>query len=160
MSKNHDPRIDAYIRNARPFAQPILRHLRSLVHRGCPDVTEDLKWNSPSFIYAGKILCGMAAFKEHCTFGFWHQAMEKELGAHARGGDAMGLLGRITSLADLPDDRTMLGYIKRAAQLQASGSPARPAPKAKPPAKVPADLSAALKKNKAAAATFENFSPS
>ncbi|HUR56999.1 MAG TPA: YdeI/OmpD-associated family protein [Opitutaceae bacterium] len=160
MPKKHDPRIDAYIRQAQLFAQPVLEHLRELVHRGCPDVEEDIKWSSPSFMYRGKILCGIAAFKEHATFGFWHQAMEKELGPLSRGTEAMGLLGRIRSLADLPDDKTMLRFIKRAVELHDSGAPLRPAPKAKPPAKVPPDLAAALKKDKTAAATFDKFSPS
>ena len=160
MPKKYDPRIDAYISKAAAFAQPILKHLRDLVHRGCPGVEEDIKWSSPSFLYRGKILCGMAAFKEHATFGFWHQAMEKELGPLSRGAEAMGLLGRITTVGDLPDDKTMLRFIKRAVELHDSGTPLRPPPKPKPPAKVPADLAAALKKHKAAAATFENFSPS
>lgn len=37
-----DPRIDAYIQEAAAFAQPILRHLRAVVHEACPDV-EDRK---------------------------------------------------------------------------------------------------------------------
>jgi len=38
-----DPRIDAYIEKATDFAKPILRHLRKLVHAGCPDVEETVK---------------------------------------------------------------------------------------------------------------------
>jgi hypothetical protein len=65
-----DPRIDAYIANAAPFAQPILKHLRNIVHTGCPDVQETVKWSMPHFDYKG-IMCGMAAHKQHCSFGFW-----------------------------------------------------------------------------------------
>ena len=65
-----DPRIDAYIAKSAEFAQPILKHLRKIVHTACPDVQETLKWGMPHFDYKG-MLCGMAAFKQHCTFGFW-----------------------------------------------------------------------------------------
>jgi uncharacterized protein YdeI (YjbR/CyaY-like superfamily) len=163
MSTKPDPRIDTYIAEAAPFAQPILRHLRKLVRQGCPDVEETLKWSSPSFMSNGRILAGMAAFKAHCTFGFWHQEMEKRLAREGhKTGEAMGLLGRITSLKDLPDDRTMLGYIRTAVELNVSEAPGRPRPagKSRPELPVPADLAAALKRNKAAAATFERFSPS
>ena len=163
MAIRSDPRVDAYIKQAAPFAQPILKHLRQLVRQGCPEVTETIKWGMPSFTVDGKILCGMAAFKAHCTFGFWHQAMEKIIAkAHGTIGDAMGLMGRITSLADLPVDEAMLGYIKTAVSLNSSDQPARsrPAGKRKPEAAVPADLAAALKKNKTAAATFAKFTPS
>lgn len=163
MALKSDPRVNAYIKQAEPFAQPILKHLRKLVHQGCPEVVETLKWGMPSFTLDGKILCGMAAFKAHCTFGFWHQEMEKSLAADGyKTGDAMGLMGRITSLADLPEDGAMLGYIKAAAALNSSDQPARsrPAGKRKPVVAVPADLAVALKKNKIAAATFAKFTPS
>lgn len=157
-----DPRVDAYInKEAAPFAQPILRHLRALVHKACPDVEETIKWSFASFQYKGKILCGIAAFKAHCTFGFWHKDMEKILGQDAaKSGEAMGLLGRITSLKDLPSDATMARYIKTAMELIDSGVAARPKPKAKAAIPVPADLALALKKNKAAAATWKKFPPS
>jgi uncharacterized protein YdeI (YjbR/CyaY-like superfamily) len=163
MATKSDPRVDAYIAKAAPFARPILRHLRKLVHQGCPDVVETLKWSMPSFMSNGRILAGMAAFKEHCTFGFWHQEMEKRVAKDGhKTGEAMGLLGRLTRLEDLPGDRTLLGYIRTAVELNASHKPgrSRPAGKPRPELPVPADLVAALKRNKAAAATFEKFSPS
>ena len=162
MSKNLDPRIDAYIAKAAPFAQPILRHLRALVHRGCPAAIETVKWSMPHFEHAGAILGGMAAFKAHCTFGFWHVGMEKIIGKLGAD-DAMGSFGRITSLADLPDDATMIRFVQEAAKLNESGAPGRPRPAAHAPKKelpVPTDLAAALKKNKTAAKRFADFRPS
>jgi uncharacterized protein YdeI (YjbR/CyaY-like superfamily) len=163
MAKNRDPRIDAFIKKAAPFAQPILVHLRELVHQACPGAVETLKWGMPAFLWQEKILCSMAAFKAHCAFGFWHKGMEKELGGDgAKANDAMGSLGRIASLGDLPPDKVMLGYLKRAVELNESGEPGRPRPagKPRPEAKVPPDLAAALKKNKKVATTFAQFSPS
>lgn len=163
MATRTDSRVDAYIEGAADFARPILRHIRKLVREGCPEAEETVKWRSPSFVYEGKLLCGMAAFKEHCTFGFWHKGMEAELAKDgALEGGAMGSFGRITSLKDLPSDRKMLEYVRKAAKLNASGAPARPRPAGKKPAAVvvPPDLARALKRNEAAAKTFEGFSPS
>ena len=156
-----DPRIDAYIAKSAPFAQPILQRLRQLVHAACPEAKETIKWGMPSFTYHGKILCGMAAFKAHATFGFWHQGMEKLMAKEiGKTYDAMGLMGRLTSLADLPGDQMLTHYVKTALRLHDTGAPARHKPKPKPPLPVPADLAAALKKNRRAAAVWAGFSPS
>lgn len=157
-----DPRVDAYIAKSAPFARPLLAHLRALVHRGCPEVEETIKWGMPSFVYGGKILCGMAAFKGHCTFGFWHAGMKDVLGKDVAPREkAMGSFGRLTSPEDLPADRKIIAWVKAAAKLNESGEPARPRAKARrSEAAVPDDLAAALKKNRAAAATWAGFPPS
>jgi uncharacterized protein YdeI (YjbR/CyaY-like superfamily) len=161
MPSRTDPRVDAYIAKAAVFARPVLQHLRKLVHAGCPEVGETIKWGHVSFVYRGQIFAGMAAFKGHLSFGFWHQKMENILARDGfRTGDAMGLMGRIARRADLPDDRTMLRYVKTAAAFHDSGVRARPAPKPKPVLKTPTDLAAALKKDKGAAVTWKKFSPS
>jgi uncharacterized protein YdeI (YjbR/CyaY-like superfamily) len=160
MPAKKDPRVDAYIAKAAPFAQPILKHLRKLVHQACPDVVEDIKWSMPSFTYQGKILCHLAAFKAHASFGFWHQGMEKKLdGEIGKTSEAMGMLGRITSLQDLPPDKTLLGYIKTAMKLHDSGTAARPKAKARPELPLPADLADALKRSKQASAAWAEFAP-
>jgi len=160
-----DPRIDAYIARSAEFAKPILSHLREVVHGACPEVEETMKWSMPHFMYQG-MLCGMASFKQHCTFGFWKGSLiVKEGGAPAE--QAMGQFGRITALSDLPPKRVLAGYVKEAMRLNEEGVkvPRRPAAaKTKRAATttlaVPDDLAAALKKNRKAAATFDGFSPS
>ena len=163
MKKAHtDPRVDAKIAAAAAFAQPILRHVRALVHKACPEAEETIKWNMPCFEHRG-ILCMMAPFKTHCAVVFWHRGMKAVLGADgAKADDAMGSLGRITCMADLPSDAAMLRYIKEAAALNVSGAPARVKAKLKPKSAdvVPAELAGALKKNSKAAATFNGLSPS
>jgi len=157
-----DPRIDAYIAKSAEFARPILSHLREFVHAACPDVEETLKWSMPSFLYAGGILCGMAAFKQHATFGFWKGRLIVP-GDGADNESAMGQFGRITKLSDLPPKKVLAGYIKQAMKLNEEGvkDPARAkAAKPRPAPPAPDDLLAALKKNKQAKATFEAFSPS
>ena len=158
-----DPRIDAYIANAADFAKPILKRLRKVVHRGCPEVVETLKWSHPAFEHHG-ILCGMAAFKNHCTFGFWKSSLlakqHPELADDAD--SAMGQFGRITSLAELPDEATLVGYVREAAALNEQGVkvPPRAKPKEKRELEIPDDFLSAVRKNPQALATFEGFSPS
>ena len=163
MSTKTNPRIDAYIAKSAAFAQPILKHLRALVHEASPTAEEAMKWGHMGFVSDGKILCMFAAFKAHCGLVFWHQGMKKELLASGfKTVDAMGHMGRIEKMSDLPNDATLLRYFRRAAELNASGKPARqPAPKKlRPELPVPKDLAAALKKNKKAAEAFKNFAPS
>lgn len=151
-----DKRIDAYIEKSAEFAQPILKHLRELVHKACPDVTETLKWSMPSFEYKG-ILCGFAAFKQHCTFGFWKQSlMDSEEFSNEK--TAMGSFGKITSRKDLPSDKVMIGLIHQAMELNEKGiKVTKKPPAARKELVVPDVLNSALKKNKAAKATFEKF---
>ena len=154
-----DPRIDAYIERAAPFAQPILMQVRELVHEACPQVEESIKWGMPSFSYAGGILCGMAAFKQHASFGFWKHALVVGEGEPR---DGMGSYGKMTSLKDLPPKKTLLAHVRKAMKLNEDGvkspTPRKAAPK--PPPETPSDLVAALKQNKAAKASFDAFPPS
>src|SRR5256714_8312808 len=155
-----DPRIDAYIAKSADFAKPILKHLRKVVHAGCPDVVETMKWSMPHFDHKG-VMCGMAAFKEHCAFGFWKADLILDPGETAET-SGMGSFGSIQSLSDLPDEKKLVGYVKKAAALNEAGvkAPGRAARKKRPPIPVPEDFAAALKKNAKARKTFENFSPS
>jgi hypothetical protein len=151
-----DKRIDAYIAKAQPFARPILKHIRKLVHTACPDVKETLKWSMPSFEYKG-ILCGMAAFKQHATFGFWKHKLL--LGSDIGSAGAMGSFGKLTSLDDLPSDKVMIDLIKKAAKLNEDGvKVARPKSAPKKPFKTPSYFLAALRKHTAALNTYESFS--
>ena len=155
-----DPRIDAYIAKSAEFARPILKHIRKVVHAGCPNVVETMKWSMPHFDYKS-VMCGMAAFKEHCTFGFWKAELIVD-GASNAEAEAMGHFGRITSLADLPNEKTLISYVRKAARLNEKGvkAPWRARQKKKPPLTIPDYFSAALKKNAKARKSFENFSPS
>ncbi|MBA3670835.1 MAG: YdeI/OmpD-associated family protein, partial [Gemmatimonadaceae bacterium] len=157
-----DPRVDAYIEKSGDFAKPILRHLRDVVHDACPDVQETIKWSAPHFDYHG-IMCAMAAFKAHCSFGFWKASLIEGLGPNSNnGGAAAGNFGRITTLKELPSARTLAGFVKKAARLNEEGVPVakKKAVVARPEAVVPDVLAKALAKNRKARATFDAFSPS
>jgi uncharacterized protein YdeI (YjbR/CyaY-like superfamily) len=154
-----DPRVDAYIAKSEPFAQPILTHIRRVVHAACPDVEEGMKWSVPHFMHKG-ILCGMASFKQHCAFSFWKASLLEGVGGKKK--DAMGQFGRITAIEDLPAERTLRRLVKDAARLNEQGvkAPRRVSKKARPDTAPPADLAAGLKKNRKAAAAFQGLSPS
>jgi uncharacterized protein YdeI (YjbR/CyaY-like superfamily) len=157
-----DKRIDTYIAKAEPFAQPILKHLRELVHEVCPDVVETMKWSFPHFDYNG-VMCSMASFKQHAVFGFWKASLmkDKSLMDNAASETSMGHLGKIKSLKDLPSDKIMKGYIKEAMELNDMGAKVvRTKPVKDRKVTVPASLKKALEKNKKASKTFEEFSSS
>lgn len=154
-------KIDAYIDKSAPFARPILRHIRELVHQACPHAEETLKWGMPHFMTHGDNLCHMASFKQHCAFGFWKGAiMEDPKGLLSLADKAaMGHLGRIESLKDLPADKTLLSYLREADRLNRDGIKLPPRPPAeKKDLEVPTALAAALKKNKMAEKQFRDFS--
>ena len=157
-----DPRVDSYISKSPDFAKPILKYLRDIIHEGCPDVVETMKWSSPTFDHHG-IMVGFTAFKQHCVLGFWKApllkldgkpvSMEMESGA--------GQFGKLTSLEDLPARSKLVKLVRDAARLNESGvkmtRPPRSAPK---PVQVPPDLVKALLKNAKARAVFDAFPPS
>lgn len=144
-----DPRIDAKIAEAAPFAQPILKHLRALVHATFPDAEETIKWGMPHFMVGGKNLAGMAAFKAHCAFVIHGQG---------RQGDAMGQYGKIASLSDLPDDAALAEKLRQARAEIESGTGKKAAPRqATPDLPIPAEFQAALDANPAAKAVLEQF---
>lgn len=145
----HDPRIDAYIAKSAEFARPILDHLRTRVHAACPEVEEGIKWGMPFFSYKAAPMCMMAAFKQHCSFGFW---LSKEV-AGTSDGDGMGQFGKLATLKNLPSDRQLAAHLKKAMALNEAGvKKARPKAAAKPAPTPPDDLAALLARRQHAAA--------
>ncbi len=156
---NKDPRVEKYIRGAAPFARPVLRHIRGVVHEAAPGIAETLKWGMPHFEQDG-IVCGMAAFKEHCAFWFWRG---REVAGDAAPADRDGMgrqFGRISSISDLPSRARLLGLVRKAVKLNASGPrerSVRPKPR---PIEMPDTFSAALARHTAVKKAFDAMSPS
>lgn len=156
-----DPKVDAYIDKSKEFAQPVLNHLRKLVHEVCPETEEKIKWAFPTFNYKGKILCFMGAFKAHCTFGFWlGSLMQDPYGLlEQKESSAMGQFGKITSLNDLPEPRVLTEYLLEAMMLIDQGKTLPQKPKAeRKEIPVPAILQEALDKNPGAREYFDSLS--
>ncbi len=153
-----NPGIDAYINKSAEFAKPVLKHFRALVHKVCPEVEEKLKWGMPHFDYHGGPMAHMAAFKQHCAIGFWKAGLMKnneKLMSAAKSESAMGHLGKITSLKDLPKDSVLAKYIHEGMKLNELGIK-MPVKKTKSAdVEVPDYFSAALSKNKKAKEHFE-----
>jgi uncharacterized protein YdeI (YjbR/CyaY-like superfamily) len=154
-----DQQVDAYIAKSAEFAQPILRHIRDVVHAASPAIEETMKWSFPHFVHNG-IVCSMAAFKEHCAFGFWKERLifgERERGE----AEGMGQFGRIRSVADLPPRQMLIRWVRKAVKLNEAGVAVR-----RPTGRrrdsddpVPDAFRAALSRNPAAAAAFERLAP-
>ncbi|MFV0644902.1 MAG: YdeI/OmpD-associated family protein [Sphingomonadaceae bacterium] len=146
--------IDQYIEQARPFARPIIRHLRTLVHRAQPECTEAIKWGMPFFVLDGKNLAGIGAFNAHCAF-----VIE---GAGKGKTEGMGQCGKITSLDDLPPDSVLAEMLAQRAEDIRSGKSGKPSskPKPKPELPVPPDFAALLAQYPEAEQHFISFAPS
>lgn len=155
-----DPRVDAYIAKAAPFARPLLEEYRGIVRAAAPMLREEIKWGIPYWV-GSSLVCGMAAFKRHVSLGFW------------RGGelpDPRGLLtevgnGKMTSLRipegeRLPSRAALTALIKAAVVLDAKGPSATPRPKPRPVPPLPPDLAAALASDRTAKAAFDALAPS
>jgi uncharacterized protein YdeI (YjbR/CyaY-like superfamily) len=155
---NRDPRIDAYIAKAAPFAQPILNHVRQRVHAAAPEAEETMKWSHPTFTVEGKILLGMAAFKAHAIINFWRG---QELRGDEANGDAMGQFGKLTSASDLPPDPEFDALVREAAKLaRTAPAPRKTKHEPKPPPTMHPDFAAALAGDGKAKAVLDGFPPS
>ncbi len=159
-----NPAVDAYIAKSADFAKPILKHVRKLMHKGCPTIEETIKWGVPAFEREGMVAL-MAAFKKHVAFGFWSEKLIRErLGADSKRmfpKDAkLGMGGRrYLARAELPADAVILRAVKVAVALNESGERPKRALKRKPPPGIPPYLAAAFRKNAKARATFARLKP-
>ena len=152
---SREPRIDAYIAKAQPFARPILEQLRERVHAVVPDVEEAMKWGHPTYLRNGRIVFGAAAFKEHAAVNFWRG---QELGL-SRSAGGMGQFGRLTSVDDLPGNLDEM--IATAAELSTNApAPRKPAHAPKPTPEMHPDFAAALERAPKAKAALGGFAPS
>lgn len=160
--KNRSPEFDAHIAEAAPFAQPILKKIRALFHKACPQIEETMKWHFPHFEYKG-IVARLGAFKWHVSFGFWKGNLLTDRHSLFAASEKPEMTwARITDISQLPSDKVLLEYIREAIALNEKGvkPPAEKKRRRKKELPVPDDLARALKKNKKVRETFESFSPS
>ncbi|MFM0598506.1 YdeI/OmpD-associated family protein [Paraburkholderia dilworthii] len=119
----HNPKVDAYAEKAEDFAKPVFARLRALIHATCPEVIEEVKWGIPHFDYKGDMMCIFAAYKKHCSFTFYKDALmgDARLKANAGIPAAKRFMGKLTSVADLPPDRELKSWIKESMALNEQG---------------------------------------
>ncbi|KMQ64155.1 hypothetical protein ACM40_03065 [Chryseobacterium sp. BLS98] len=160
--EKYSPKIDAYIEKSQDFAKPVLQYIRETVHEFCPDAEETMKWSFPNFTYKGKILCAMASFKQHCTFGFWLEKEMKTMNEITRDieKNSMFSLGKIAKIEDLPSRTLLRKAIAEAMELTDMGVTVKKTTPSKVETEVPDYFQDALEKNKKALAVFEKGSPS
>jgi uncharacterized protein YdeI (YjbR/CyaY-like superfamily) len=156
-------KISEYIQSSASFAKPILHHFRTLVHEVCPETEEKIKWGFPHFDYLGGPMCSMASFKQHCAIGFWKASLMKngkKLVEMAKSEEAMGHLGKLTSLKDLPGDAILKSYLREAMRLNEEGIKLKPKKASSSQLKeiqVPEDFRKFLSLNKKALKYFEKL---
>lgn len=156
--------VDQYIEKSPEFAQPILEKIRKAAHKACPDLDEAMKWSVPHFEMDG-LLASMCSFKAHARLSFWKGMQLSDPENLLEGHGNTGMSGmKLKSVKDLPTQKVLVAYFKEAAALnaklsqEATSSPKKKAAKVKVPT-MPSDLTSALKNNKQAKLTFDDFSP-
>ena len=158
MAKRN-PKIDSYINKAQPFAKPILKKLRTLIHKACPKVTEEIKWSAPFYLYQDRVLCATMGFKKHCALIFWKAPLIiRKNGAKAKAD--LKLMRRLTVLEELPPDQDIMAYLRLAMHFNEPTTKLPPREKRSIPVKVPSDMVLALRANPKAQAVFDAFAPS
>lgn len=160
--EKYSPQVDEYIEKSQDFAKPILTYLRETVHEFCPDAEEAIKWKFPTFLYKGKILCSITAFKQYCSMGFWlHGEMKtiENLETNAEKSN-MFSLGKIKAPEDLPSKIQMKNMILEAMELTDMGVKMKKSAPSKTEIEIPDYFQKALEKNKKAAEVFDKASPS
>ena len=155
---SREPRVDAYIAKAAPFARPILEKVRQRVRAAAPEAEEAIKWGAPGFTVDGKILLIMAAFKQHAALNFWRG---QEIGDGGPKAGAMGQFGKLTSVDDLPPDAELDLLIREAAVLaKTAPAPRKVKHEPKPEAELHPEFASALDANPTAKAVLDGFPPS
>ena len=155
---SRDPRIDAYIAKAQPFARPILEQVRARVHAVVPDTEETLKWSMPAYLKGGSILIITAAFKAHAALNFWRG---QEIGDGGPKAGAMGQFGKLKSIDDLPPATELDALIREAATLAATApAPRKPKAAPKPAVDLHPHFAAALDANPTAKTMLDGLSRS
>jgi len=159
----YDPRVDAFIAKSGDFAKPILIHIREVVHKASPLITETIKWGMPFFDYKGPV-CVMASFKQHCAFGFWKASRLNDPEGLLKGSDkeaSAGSFGRLNRMEDLPSDEALIGFIHQMIAINESGVKETKKPSApKPELSIPGDFDKLLREDLVAMGNYEKFSPS
>jgi uncharacterized protein YdeI (YjbR/CyaY-like superfamily) len=159
----YSPQVDQILYNAPEFAQPILEYVRHVVHQHCPSVEEKIKWQFPCFEYKGKIVCSVAAFKNHCTFGFWQAKLLSDpfkLLKVSEGNSSLGNFGKLTHVSQLPNEEILGMYIMEAMLLIDSGVKQKAIKKESPEVSTPYFIMEELNSNPKALSTYEKLSNS
>jgi uncharacterized protein YdeI (YjbR/CyaY-like superfamily) len=160
---NLTPAFDAYHDQAAPFARPIFAHVRMLLHVTCPALVEDMKWSIPHFDYHGAMMCAFTAYAAHCSLSFFKEPLmaDPRFQGNADLPAAKRFMGKITTLADLPSDADLIGFIQNAMALNEQGIKLPPRPAAAPKViAMPDAFAAALAAHPAAKAVFDAGSDS
>jgi uncharacterized protein YdeI (YjbR/CyaY-like superfamily) len=157
-SRTQDP--DQWIATCPEGAKAMCEELRNLIFRWEPDLKESINSNMLCFSQRKRV-CGISGFKSHAQLTFY-RGSELPDPAHLFN---HGLENASIHSMDLPP--TLEGYNLRAlrsllhAAVQVDAQPAEPKPPQAPREEwpMPEVLAAALKKNKTAAAFYDQLKP-
>ena len=147
--------VDAYIEDSDEWQEQLTR-LRAILNS--TELQETVKWGGPCYVYDGRHVVGMGAFKSYCGLWFFQGALlqdKNQVLINAQEGKTKALRQWRFQKGDKINSRTIKSYVKEAIELVKQGREVKP-DRAKP-VKVPVQLAAALRKNKKAGAAFKEL---
>ncbi len=153
--------IDEYIEKAQPFAIPILKKLRAIIHSTNIPIVEEVKWNSPCYSHKG-LVCMTWSFKKHAAIHFFKGALLADpykVLVEGPGGNVSARSILFHSIQDV-NEKIIAEYVREAVLVNEQGLKIVATKTERPPLEVPEDMLKAIKKSKAAKVAFENFAPS
>lgn len=119
-------KVDAYIVKHRKWSEQ-LQQLRDIFHK--TELKEEVKWGAPSYTLNGKLIAGMAGFKNHCALWF-HQGVflkdsNKKL-INAQEGTTRGLRQWRFEMGDIIQADLVLQYIQESIENSLAGKEIKP----------------------------------
>ncbi len=157
MPISYSKTIEGYIEKQEKWREQII-HLRNLLN-SC-GLKEELKWGTPSYSINGKLIIGIAGFKNHFCLWF-HQGVflkdkEKKL-INAQEGVTKALRQWRFEESDQIEDDLVLEYISEAMQNSIEGKEVKP--QRKTGVSIPPLVQEALSRNKKIDSAFKKLTP-
>lgn len=155
--KTTNPKVDAYIRQARQW-QDEFKELRRIALAS--PLTEDVKWGQPCYTYEGRNVAILQGFKEYCAIMYFKGALLKDPRhiLQAPGAAQAALQARFTDVQGIRKLEPVLkAYLLEAIEVEKSG--AKVALKKTSDFKVIPEFQAKLDKSPALKKAFEALTP-
>ncbi|HPF11217.1 MAG TPA: YdeI/OmpD-associated family protein [Flavobacteriaceae bacterium] len=151
------PKVTAYLQKQTQW-QKELQHLRSLFQQ--TELLEEFKWSAPTYTLNGKLVAGMAAFKNHYAIWF-HQGVflkdsQKKL-LNAQEGKTKALRQWRFEKGDVIPDAIVLSYLKESIENCLAGKEVKP--ERKKGVSLPPILKSAFQQDKDLKTAFEQLTP-
>lgn len=151
-----DPRVDAYLAKHSQWRSQ-LEPIRQLLLAS--ELDETIKWGGPAYTLDGRVLIGLAGFKQHCAIWFHHGVFLTDAEGVLQNAQesTRGMRQWRFEAGDRVPKRLLQKNLRETINNERAGK--RIAPRRRGELEVPQELAAALAGDKALAAAFAGLTP-